>query len=219
MSSFVVHTIPGSPAARAVMAALIEKGTEFHVAGLVPGAHKMEPHLSRHPFGKMPVLEHNDFTLYETQAILRYLERVLPSPPLIPAEPRDAALMDQIMGVSDWYLFQGVNSVIGFHRIVGPRVMGLTPDEAAISAVMPRAHVVFGELARLLGEKDYLASQRVTLGDLMVAPHMDFLSQTPEWTALTQDRSNLVEWLARMNERKCMRLTTWEAVAQLAKAG
>jgi len=28
----------------------------------------------------------------------------------------------------------------------------------------------------------------------------------------------LVEWLGRMNERKCMQLTTWEAVAQLAKA-
>jgi hypothetical protein len=52
----------------------------------------------------------------------------------------------------------------------------------------------------------------------MVAPHMDFLAQTPEWSALTLGRSNLVEWLGRMNERKCMQLTTWEAVAQLAKA-
>ena len=219
MSSFVVHTIPGSPAARAVMAALIEKGASFRVAGLAPGAHKMEPHLSRHPFGKMPVLEHDDFTLYETQAILRYLERALPSPPLIPEDPKDAAHMDQVMGISDWYLFQGVNNVIGFHRIVGPRLMGLTPDEAAISAAMPRAHIVFGELSRVLGKKAYLASQRVTLADLMVAPHIDFLAQTPEWTALTRDRSNLIEWRGRMNERKCMQLTNWEAVAQLANVG
>jgi glutathione S-transferase len=200
------------------MAALIEKGASFRVAGLTPGAHKMEPHLSRHPFGKMPVLEHDDFTLYETQAILRYLERALPSPPLIPKEPGDAARMDQIMGISDWYLFQGVNNVIGFHRIVGPRLMGLTPDEGAISAAMPRAHVVFGELSRLLGQKHYLASQQVTLADLMVAPHMDFLSQTPEWSLLTRGRSNLIDWLGRMNERQCMRLTSWDAVAQLATA-
>ena len=127
MSTFVVHTVPGSPAARAVMATLIEKGASFRVTGLAPGELKAEPHISRHPFGKMPVLEHDDFTLYETQAILRYLERALPSPPLIPQEPTDAARMDQIMGISDWYLFQGVNNVIGFHRIVGPRLMGLTP--------------------------------------------------------------------------------------------
>ncbi len=219
MSSFVVHTIPGSPAARAVMATLIEKGASFRVAGLAPGAHKVEPHLSRHPFGKMPVLEQGDFTLYETQAILRYLERILPTPRLIPEEPKDAARMDQVMGISDWYLFQGVNSVIGFQRVVGPRLMGLTPDEAAISAAMPRAHEVFGELSRLLGRKAYLASQQVTLADIMVAPHMDFLAQAPEWSALTRGRSNLTEWLGRMNERKSMQLTTWEAVAQLAKAG
>jgi glutathione S-transferase len=201
------------------MAALIEKGASFRVAGLTPGAHKMEPHLSRHPFGKMPVMEHDGFTLYETQAILRYLERILPSPPLIPEEPREAARMDQVMGISDWYLFQGVNGVIGFHRIVGPRLMGLTPDEAAISAAMPLAHAVFGELSRLLGSKAYLVCQRVTIADLMVAPHMDFLAQTPEWIELTRGRSNVVEWLGRMHERKCMQLTTWEAVAQLAKAG
>lgn len=219
MSSFIVYTIPGSPAARAVMAALVEKGAAFRVAGLTPGAHKIEPHLSRHPFGKMPVLEHDDFILYETQAILRYLERILPFPPLIPAEASEAARMDQVMGISDWYLFQGVNGVIGFHRIVGPRLMGLTPDEAAISAAMPLAHAVFAELSRLLGIKDHLVSQQLSLADLMVAPHMDFLAQTPEWTALTRDRSNLVDWLGRMNERKCLRLTTWDAFAQLAKAG
>jgi len=219
MSSFVVHTIPGSPAARAVMATLTEKQTPFRVAGLAPGAHKMAPHLSRHPFGKMPVLEHGDFTLYETQAILRYLQRVLPSPALVPEDPRQAARMDQIMGICDWYLFQGVSNVIGFHRIVGPRVLGLTPDEAAIEAAMPRAHVVFAELSRLLGTKPYLASERVTLADLMVAPHLDFLAQTPEWVPLTRDRANVVSWLARMNERACMRATTWEKVVELAKAG
>lgn len=218
MSSFIVHTIPGSPAARAVMATLIEKGAAFRVAGLTPGVHKAEPHLSRHPFGKMPVLEHDDFTLYETQAILRYVDRILPAPLLTPEAPWEAARMDQIMGISDWYLFQGVNNVIGFHRVVGPRLMGLVPDEGAISEAMPRAHVVFGELARLLGKKAYLASPQVTLADLIVAPHMDLLAQTPEWIPLTQDRINLVEWLARMNERKSMKLTTWEAVVQLAKA-
>ena len=218
MSSFIVHTIPGSPAARAVLATLIEKGATFRVAGLTPGAHKREPHLSRHPFGKMPVLEHDDFTLYETQAIVRYLDRIVPAPPLIPEEPRDAARMDQLMGISDWYLFQGVNNIIGFHRVVGPRLMGLVPDEAAINDAMPRAHVVFGEFARLLGDKPYLASSTVTLADLMIAPHLDFLAQTPEWGPLTGKRPHLIAWLARMNERESMRSTTWDSVVQLARA-
>lgn len=218
MSTFVVYTIPGSPAARAVIATLIEKGAEFRVAGLTPGAHKAEPHLSRNPFGKMPVLEHDHFVLYETQAILRYLDRIVPVPPLVPRDARETARMDQIMGISDWYLFQGVNDVIGFHRIVGPRLLGLKADEAAIAAAMPKAQVVFGELSRLLDRKPFLAAQTMTLADLIVAPHMDFLAQTPEWSQLTRGRDNLVEWLARMSERRCMASTTWEAVSQLALA-
>jgi glutathione S-transferase len=217
MSSFLIHTVPGSPAARAVMVALVEKGASFQVRGLRPGEHKSEPHLSRNPFGKMPVLEHGDFVLYETQAILRYVDRVLPAPPLVPKDLREAARMDQIIGISDWYLFQGVNNVIGFHRVVGPRLLGLTADEAAILEAMPRAHTVFGELSRLLGRKPFLASDEVTLADLIVAPHMDFLSATPEWNILTRERGNLVAWLQRMNERRSMRLTTWEAVTQLAQ--
>jgi glutathione S-transferase len=97
--------------------------------------------------------------------------------------------------------------------------MGFTPDEAAISAAMPRAEVVFGVLSRLLGQKDYLASAQLTLADLMVAPHMDFLEQTPEWSALTLSRPNLIAWLERMKERKSMQLTSWDAVTQLARAG
>lgn len=216
MSSFVVHTVPGSPAARAVMAALVEKGATFSVAALAPGAHRQPPHLSRHPFGKMPVLDHGDFSLYETQAILRYVDRILPAPSLTPAQPTDAARMDQLMGISDWYLFQGVSAVIGFQRIVGPRLMGLVPDEAAIRGAMPLAHVVFGELSRLLGGKTHLATDELSLADLMIAPHIDFLAQTPEWSELTDGRANLEQWLVRMSGRESMQSTTWERVVRLA---
>jgi len=219
MPSFSVHTIPGSPAARGVLATLIEKGAQFRVFAMSPGAQKKEPHLSRQPFGKMPVLEHDNFVLYETQAIMRYLNRILPSQPLVPEDPREAARMDQIMGISDWYLFSGVSNVIGFHRIVGPRLLGLKPDEAAIVEAMPRAQIIFLELSRLLAKKTYLASHVMTLADLIVAPHMDFLSQTPEWAILTRGRANLLDWMARMKERTSMQATTWEAVTELAKVG
>ena len=85
---FVVHTVPGSPFARAVLATLEEKGAPYRIAPIALGGHKTEPHLARHPFGRMPVLEHDGFILYETQAILRYLDRILPEPPLTPADPK-----------------------------------------------------------------------------------------------------------------------------------
>ena len=218
MSEFIVHTIPGSPFARAVLATLEEKAAPYRVAPVAPGSFQSPQHLARHPFGRVPVLEHDGFMLYETQAILRYLDRVKPSPALTPADPRRIARMDQVMNINDWYLFPGVGSVIVFHRVVGPRVMGLVPDEAAIAAAMPKARTVFSELARLLGEQPYFAGDGISLADLMVAPAVEFFTHTPEWSELGVPHPNLVAWLSRMEARPSMQATTWDRVSEMAKA-
>lgn len=216
MSQFLVHSIPGSPYGRAVLATLVEKGASHRLVPVTPGTLKVEPHTLRHPFGRVPVLEHDGFILYETQAIVRYLDRVVAGPSLTPTDAKSAARMDQVMNVCDWYLFQGVGTVIAFQRVVGPRLFGLTADEAAITQAMPKAHAVFRELSRLLGENSYFAGDRVTLADLMIAPHLDFFLPTPEWVPLTAATPNLVSWLARMNERASMKQTTWDRVAEMA---
>jgi len=218
MSKFIVYSIPGSPFGRAVLATLEEKRASYGFSPVAPATLRSEPHISRHPFGRVPVLEHDGFMLYETQAILRYLDRVAPTPPLTPNEPKAAARMDRAMNVNDWYLFQGVNNVITFHRVVGPRLMGLTPDESTIAAAMPKAHAVCNELARLLGSQPYFAGEAVTLADLLLAPQLDFLAQTPEWAPLSAGSRNLVDWLGRMNARPSLKATTWERVADMAKA-
>jgi glutathione S-transferase len=217
MSNFVVHTIPGSPFARAVLATLEEKGAAYRLAPVAPGTLKGEAHLTLHPFGRIPVLEHDGFRLYETQAILRYLDRVLPSPALTPSDPRAAARMDQAMNVNDWYLFPGVANVIVFQRVVGPMLLGLQTDEAAIAEAMPRAKVVFDELARLLGEDLYFAGQAPSLADLMLAPQIDFFDGLPEWEPLRGGHPNLQRWLERMRARPSLQATTWEKVAALAQ--
>jgi len=218
MSEFVVHSVPGSPFGRAVLATFEEKGARYRFEALAPGGGRSEAHLARHPFGRVPVLAHDGFLLYETQAILRYLDRVLPTPTLTPIDAKAAARMDQVMNICDWYLFQGVSNVIAFQRIVGPRLLGLTTDMDAIIAAMPKAHTVFAELSRLLGRQSYFTGDAPSLADLMLGAHMDFLAATPEWAPLTADRANLVTWLERMNRRPSFQATTWERVSQLAKA-
>jgi glutathione S-transferase len=218
MTDFTIHTVPGSPFARSVMAALEEKGASYRIAPLAPGESKQPEHLARHPFGRMPVLDHGDFRLYETQAILRYFDRILPEPPLTPADPRAAARMDQLMSINDWYLFQGCLNVIGFQRIIAPRLLGLAPDEQAIAAAMPQARTVFPVLASLLGEQDYLAGDSFSLADLHIAPHLDLFTLAPEWAELTAQTPNLPAWLARVAARPSMQATTWERVAAKAAA-
>jgi glutathione S-transferase len=218
MSSFIVHSTPGSPFGRAVLITLEEKRSPWRLAPVAPPAFKVEPHLKRHPFGRVPVLEHDGFLLYETQAILRYLDRVLPGPRLTPSDAKAAARMDQVMNINDWYLFQGVNTVIGFNRVVKPRLLGLPADEAAIAAAMPKAHAVFDELARLLGSAAYFAGDTPSLADLLVAPQIDFFRDQPEWAPLAGPHPNLRGWLERMNARPSLKATTWERVQEVAEA-
>jgi len=218
MSAFTVHSIPGSPFGRGVLAALQEKGIPYRFSMVTPGALRSPEHLACHPFGRVPVLEHDGFMLYETQAILRYIDRVLPQPALTPSDPKRAARMDQVLNVNDWYLFHDVGNVIIFHRVIGPRVMGRAPDEAAIAAAMPKALTVFKELAHLLGDMPFFAGDTVSLADLMVAPAVEFFTLTPEWSDLGAPHANLAAWLERMQERPSMKTTTWERVSELAQA-
>ena len=213
MSSYTVHSIPGSPFGRAVLVTLIEKQADYRLAPVAPMTLRTPEHLARHPFGRVPALDDGDFRLFETQAILRYLDRVLPGPALTPSDPRAAGRMDQLMNINDWYLFQGVANVIVFQRIVGPRLLGLKPDEAAIEATLPKAHVVIEVLGRQLGDQSYFTGESLTLADILLAPQLDMFSETPEWSPLTADQPQLRRWLDRMISRNSMRATTWERLA------
>ncbi|HUW52974.1 MAG TPA: glutathione S-transferase family protein [Rhodanobacter sp.] len=121
------------------------------------------------------------------------------------------------MNINDRYLFQGEANVIAFQRIVGPRLLGLTPDEAAIAAAMPKGHAVFEELSDLLADQPYFAGDSISLADILLAPQLDFLCATPEWAPLVAGRESLQRWLDRMQQRPSMRATTWERVAAMAQ--
>jgi len=208
MQDFVVHGIPGSPFVRAVLLTLEEKGAPYRFARMAMGEHKAPAHLARHPWGRIPVLDHGDFRLYETQAILRYLEAVLPEPRMRPAESRGAARVDQLMNIVDWYLFQQVLARIVFQRVLVP-MRGGTPDEAVITAAMPDARLCIVTLADMLGTKTWFVGDTPTLADMMLGPTLAVLAATPEGAELMAG-TVLAGYLDRMNARASMQHTTRE---------
>jgi glutathione S-transferase len=204
--SFVIHGVPGSPFVRSVQLVLEEKAAPYRFESLPPGASKRPEYLARHPFGRVPAFEDGDFQLYETQAILRYVDAVVPQPALVPSDPRLAARMNQIMGINDWYLFPKVNAVIGFERIIGPKLLGHATNEEACAAAVPMARICFQALERLLAEQHFLAGEQLSLADLIIAPQLDFLAMTPEGRTLLEG-TRLAQWLARMRARASMQRT------------
>jgi glutathione S-transferase len=203
MSEFVIHGHPASPFLRSVCLALEEKRAPYRIARLEVSEMRGEVHRNLHPFGRIPILEHGGYRLYETQAILRYIDAIIPKPALQPTNPEAIGRMNQIIGINDWYLFPMVARIIVFHRVVGPLLLGTMPDESAIAAAVPDASLCLGELDRLIGGQSFLAGEQLTLADLMLAPQIYFLAATPEGGLILKGTA-LLEWLRRMNSRPSM---------------
>ncbi len=206
MSDFIIHCNPASPFARSVCVALQEKAVPYRIQAMAPGEIRSEAYRKLHPFGRMPVIEHNGYRLYETQAILRYIDALFPNPALQPTEPQALGRMNQIIGINDWYLFPQVARIIVFHRIVGPKLLGTSPDEAACAAALPDAELCLGELNRLLGKQAFFAGDHLTLADIHLAPQLFYLAATPECARILKDTA-LSAWLIRMEARPSMHAT------------
>src|SRR5690349_16590013 len=134
----IVYGTADSTYVWSVRLALAEKGVAHELVDVGFGAHREEPHLSRHPFAKIPAFEHDGFQLYETQAILRYIDEGFPVAPLQPTDLHQFARMNQIMAIGDAYACPSTAAGIRFTRMLAPPFL-LPVHEAAVPAAPPRA--------------------------------------------------------------------------------
>jgi glutathione S-transferase len=202
----IVYGPAGSTYVWSARLALAEKGVAHELVEVGFGQHREEPHLSRHPFAKVPAFEHDGFALYETQAILRYVDDAFPGRSLQPVEPRSRARMNLVIGIVDAYLFPFATAAIGFQRLIAPRLR-IPVDEAKITAAVPKARTCLIELDRLVGDSAYMAGDALSLADLMLAPHIDGIRQTPEGAEILRVLPALTRWWARIDQRSSIART------------
>src|SRR3984893_12613126 len=92
MSKVEIVGFAPSTYVRVVRMVCEEKGIDYELRPLPPHSPDV---VAVHPFGKIPVMRHGDFSLCESKAIATYLDRVFPGPTLIPNDPRLAAVAEQ----------------------------------------------------------------------------------------------------------------------------
>lgn len=197
---------------RTVRMTLEEKGAPYEMVmvDLFKGETQEAAHLKRQPFGQVPAVELDGRMLYETQAVTRYLDRVLPGPRLIPSDPWDEARMGQIIGILESQAYPSMIAIVR-QRIVAP-LMGGTPDEAIVAASQPKARLCLAEIERIMGDGAWLAGSEVSLADLFVAPVMDYFRATPEGSAALAEHARVAGWMDRIAARP-------SAVASVPKLG
>jgi glutathione S-transferase len=187
--------------------ALAEKGVTHELVEVPFGAGREELHLSRHPFGRVPAFEHDGFALYETQAIMRYVDERFAGTPLQPEDVHEWSRMNQIIGIIDAYAWPSIAGTILFNRVLVRRLLNGTPDEIAIAAAIPRARLCLSEIDRLMEDHRFLTGDHVSLADLMAIPLLYYFSNVPDGQAPIAEHPKLQNWIRHMETRQSFQVT------------
>jgi glutathione S-transferase len=167
----------------------------------VPPAHR-----ARHPFGRIPALDHDGFMLYETGAITRYVDEAFDGPALQPREPVPRARMNQIIGLLDAYAYRPLVWGVFVQRVRLP-LQGQATDEDELRRSLAAADTVLGVLERWPRGGEHLCGAALTLADLHPYPMLRYFDLAPEGRAALQRHPRLAAWLERMQSRPSVTAT------------
>jgi len=150
------------------------------------------------PTGLVPTLQEGDFTLWESNVILRYLcNQYAPTSPLWPTEPKTRANIDRWMDAQQTVLNRPMSQV--FWGLV--RTPADKRDMAAIATAIADTARAWGMIEPLLAKHGYIAGETFTLCDIPWGVHahrwfgMDYLGlERPEFPAVRA-------WYGRLCER------------------
>ncbi len=197
----VLHGYRYSVYVRIARLALAEKGVAYDRVEVNPFAPDVPAaYLALHPFGRVPTLVHGDFALYETGAIIRYLDRTFASPALQPDQPRALGRMDQIIGVVDSYGYWPLVRQVFSHRVFRPAI-GQPADEAEVGRGLAGAAKVLAALEVLAAPDAFLVGPALSLADLHLGAMLAYFAAAPEGAALLRNHPRLAAWWGRLSRR------------------
>ena len=179
----------------------------LHLCGLRHGLEEFDPFDGSegpHPFGRVPILRDGGLSIYETQAILTYLDR-LSGGILMPDDPISAAREMQVASIASAYAYWPLVRQVYAARVFGP-ANGEAPDEARVAEGLAAAPQVLDALEDIAAEGHALTGPH--LGGLILAPMLDAFSQDRDGARLLQDRPALHAWLDGIRAHDC-----WEGTA------
>ena len=205
MATIKIHGVPPSSFTRTARLAAHEKGIDYELVSAFPG--QVEP---MNPFKKIPVMTHGDLVLYESTAIVRYLDRAFPGAKLWPDDLRAAALCDQWVSAMCDSL---ANSAL---RYMAAR-FGFLPVPAEMQAkYLEKAKEVLPAFDRQLGKTRHLAGANLTAADLFLYPLLAYFPDVPELAAVLASAPNCKRWMAEMVARPSVKATEPEMKPKLA---
>lgn len=199
-----LYNFPLSPNCQKVVALAHEVGVRLDIVpiDLFKGEARTPDMLAKNPNGKLPILEDDDFVLWESTAMLAYLAGKAGRDDLAPTSPRERAEVDR------WTAWHGAHfspaiRKVAFERIV-KRLAGLgAPDEAVVRAGTEEFATVAGVLEQGLGDREYVCG-RLSIADFALAPAA---ALTSSCGLDVSPYPKMAAWLGRVLARDSMKAT------------
>jgi glutathione S-transferase len=195
----------GSPFAWRVLLALEFKRLPYvgHLLQFSKQEHKSPHMLGLNPRGRVPVLKDGDYVCFESLAILYYLERKYPQPPILGRTPEEAGTIMRVICEYQAYIEPNVTKIA---RAIFFDKADLGADEitAAMHAVASEARTIEARLSK----SDWIVGDSYSAVDMVIFPGIQLLKRAlekPQAAALSSrfmplevNYPALGRWLARV---------------------
>ncbi len=197
MAKLVLYDFPVSTHARKVRMVMAEKGIAYDKINvdLRAGEQKRPEYLKLNPHGHVPTLVVDGTPLYESTAIVEYLEETHPSPPILPKDPLERARARMIEEVID-------SAFIGALRMVRLNTQ-VRPPEKRNAEELAEGHAAIAWhnqwFDQELAGKDFFCGSQMTVAD--IAAFCDLAFQKIIGVEIDPKHRHLLTWLARMESR------------------
>ncbi len=153
-----------------VLWAAAELGLEYERvdAGMAFGVVDTPEYRAMNPNGRVPTLVDGDLTLWESNAIVRYLAAKHDAGGLWPTDPATRADLDRWM---DWQqTTQNPAMTPVFWGLV--RTPPAERNQAAIDAGIAQSIAAFGIVNARLADRDWLGGDQLTMADIPLGPNL-----------------------------------------------
>jgi glutathione S-transferase len=192
----------GSPFAWRVMLALEIKGLAYEskLLEFSKGDHKTPAYLQLNPRGKVPTLKDGDFVVYESIAMMAYLDRKYPDPPLFGKTPEEAGLIWRVISECESYLVGEGNKVVR-PMFFGKGLERVDEIQQAAQAIRQELQSINARLAR----SSWLVGEKISAADITVFPLVQLLLRAASKEAaqplnlgllpLSQTFPNIARWV------------------------
>jgi len=183
---------------RSARMGLAEKGVAYTFQNC--GPHSAEV-LAVHPLGRIPAMLDGEIALWETSAILRYVDESFDSPvSLTPGTISGRVRSEQWVSAVHCYLY---DTMVRRYllQIFFPKGEGGQPDRGVIEGALKDMPAQLAALDKAYGNNDFLGGDTVSFADLLVTPILAYLQGMPETARLMADAPNIQRAQAVMRQR------------------